>query len=209
MKRKEIIHLLLIAVAMMMFTACASSRRVVSDNHQETKDSVKTELQDSVHKQVAASDSAARKLIEDKQTTATSSESGEYEETIQEHITETTDSSGNRQKTTQRTTHRKGSHSNQSSYDERLRMQQQEINRMQKIIDSLSVRTRSDVGTHWEATDSLSDTPEKNTREVRKATWQETARKNSFALFLILVIVLLLATIKKHTDNGQGKKEQK
>ena len=209
MKRKEIIHLLLIAVAMMMFTACASSRRVVSDYRQEVKDSVRTELQDSVHKQVAASDSAARKLIEDKQTTATSSESGEYEETIQEHITETTDSSGNRQKTTQRTTHRKGSHSNQSSYDERLRMQQQEINRMQKTIDSLSVRTRSDVGTHWEATDSLSDTQEKNTTETRKAAWQKKARQNSFALFLILVIVLLLATIKKHTDNGQGKKEQK
>ena len=209
MKRKEIIHLLLIAVAMMMFTACASSRRVVSDNHQETKDSVKTELQDSVYKQVAASDSAARKLIEDKQTTATSSESGEYEETIQEHITETTDSSGNRQKTINRTTHRKGSHNNQSSYDERLQRQQQEIAQMLKTIDSLSVRTRSNVGTHWEATDSLSDTQEKNTREVRKATWQETARKNSFALFLILVIVLLLATIKKHTDNGQGKKEQK
>lgn len=209
MKRKEIIHLLLIAVAMMMFTACASSRRVVSDNHQETKDSVKTELQDSVYKQVAASDSAARKLIEDKQTTVTSSESGEYEETIQEHITETTDSSGNRQKTINRTTHRKGSHNNQSSYDERLQRQQQEIAQMLKTIDSLSVRTRSNVGTHWEATDSLSDTQEKNTREVRKATWQETARKNSFALFLILVIVLLLATIKKHTDNGQGKKEQK
>lgn len=209
MKRKEIIHLLLIAVAMMMFTACASSRRVVSDNHQEVKDSVKTEQQDSVHKQVAVSESAARKLIEDKQTTATSSESGEYEESIQEHITETTDSSGNRQKTINRTTHRKGSHSNQSSYEERLQLQQQEIAQMQKTIDSLSVRTRSDVGTHWEATDSLSDTQEKNTREVRKATWQETARKNSFALFLVFVIVLLLTTIKKHTDNGQGKKEQK
>lgn len=207
MKRKEIIHLLLIAVAMMMFTACASSRRVVSDNHQETKDSVKSEQTDSVHKQVAVSDSAARKLIEDKQTTVTSSESGEYEETIQEHIIEFTDSSGNRQKTTNRATHRKGSHSNQSSYDERLQLQQQEINQMQKIIDSLSVRTRSDVGTHWEATDSLSDTPKKNTREARKATWQETARKNSFALFLVLVIVLLLTTIKKHTDNGQGQKK--
>lgn len=207
MKRKEIIHLLLIAVAMMMFTACASSRRVVSDNHQETKDSVKSEQTDSVHKQVAVSDSAARKLIEDKQTTVTSSESGEYEETIQEHIIEFTDSSGNRQKTTNRTTHRKGSHSNQSSYGERLQLQQQEINQMQKIIDSLSVRTRSDVGTHWEATDSLSDTPKKNTREARKATWQETARKNSFALFLVLVIVLLLTTIKKHTDNGQGQKK--
>lgn len=209
MKRKEIIHLLLIAVAMMMLAACTTSRRVVSDNHQEVKDSVKTELQDSVHKQVAASDSAVRKLIEDKQTTVTSSESGEYEETIQEHIIEFTDSSGNRQKTTNRTTHRKGSHSNQSSYDERLQLQQQEINQMQKTIDSLSVRTRSGVGTHWEATDSLSDTQEKNTAETRKAAWQKKARQNSFALFLILVIVLLLATIKKHTDNGKGKEEQK
>lgn len=207
MKRKEIIHLLLIVVAMMMFTACASSRRVVSDNHQEVKDSVRTEQTDSVHKQVAASDSAARKLIENKQITVTSSESGEYEENIQEHITETTDSSGNRQKTTQRTTHRKSSHSNQSSYDERLRMQQQEINQMQKTIDSLSVRTRSNVSTHWEATDSLSDTQEKNTAETRKAEWQKKARQNSFALFLILVIVLLLTTIKKHTDNGQGQKK--
>ena len=207
MKRKEIIHLLLIAVAMMMLAACTTSRRVVSDNHQEVKDSVRTEQTDSVHKQVAASDSAARKFIEDKQITATSSESGEYEENIQEHITETTDSSGNRQKTTNRTTHRKGSHSNQSSYAERLRMQQQEINQMQKTIDSLSVRTRSNVSTHWEATDSLSDTPEKNTTETRKAAWQKKARQNSFALFLILVIVLLLATIKKHTDNGQGQKK--
>ena len=209
MEKKGIIHLLLIAVMMMMFTACASSRRVVSDNHQETRDSVKTEQKDSVHKQVAVSDNAAKKIIEDKQTTATSSESGEYEETIQEHITETTDSSGNRQMTTYRTTHRQGSHNNQSSYEERLQRQQQEIAQMQKIIDSLSVRTRSDVGTHWGATDSLSDTPEKNTREVRKTTWQETARKNALALFLGLVIVLLLSTFQKHTDNGQGKKEQK
>ena len=209
MKRKGIIQLLLIAVVTVMLAACASSRRAVSDNHHETMDSVKTEQTDSVHKQVAVSDNAARKIIEDKQTTATSSESGEYEETIREHITETVDSSGNKQKTTNRTTQRRGSHNNQSSYDERLQLQQQEINRMQKIIDSLSVRTRSDVGTHWGATDSLSDTPEKNTREARKTTWQETARKNALALFLGLVIVLLLSTFQKHTDNGQGKKEQK
>lgn len=209
MKKKEIIHLLLIAVAMMMFAACTTSRRVVNDNHQETKDSVKSEQTDSVHKQVAVNDSAAVKITEDKQTTATTSESGEYEETIQEHVTETTDSSGNKQKTTHRTTHRKGRHNNQSSYDERLQLQQQEIAQMQKIIDSLSISSRSDVGTHWAATDSLSDTKDKNTRETRKVTWQETARKNSFALFLILVVVLLLTTLKKHDDHGQGKKEQK
>lgn len=209
MKRKEIIQLLLIAVVTVMLAACASSRRVVSDNHQETRDSVKTEQQDSVHQQVMVNDSASVKVGEDKHTSSSTTKTGEYEETIQEQITETADSSGNKHTTTNRTTHRKGSYNNQSSYEERLQRQQQEIAQMQKIIDSLSVRTRSDVLTHWKATDSLSDTPEKNIREVRKTTWQETARKNALALFLGLVIVLLLSTFQKHTDNGQGKKKQK
>lgn len=205
MKRKEIIQLLLIAVVTMMLAACASSRRAVSDNHQEVKDSVSAIQQDSVHHQVMVNDSAAVKVSEDKHTSATSTVTGEYEETIQEQITETTDSSGNKQKTTQRTTHRKGSYNKQSSYEERLQMQQQEINQMQKTIDSLALSSRNDVGTHWEATDSLSDTQEKNTAETRKATWIQKARKNVLAMFLLIVIVLVLTAIKKHTDNGEGK----
>ena len=205
MKRKEIIQLLLIAVVTMMLAACASSRQAVSDNHQEVKDSVSAIQQDSVHQQVMVNDSAAVKVSEDKHTSSSSTETGEYEETIQEQITETTDSSGNKQTTTNRTTHRKGSYNNQSSYEERLQMQQQEINKMQKTIDSLAISSRNDVGTHWAATDSLSDTQEKNTAETRKATWIQKARKNVLAMFLILVVVLLLTTIKKHTDNGKGK----
>ena len=205
MKRKEIIQLLLIAVVTMMLAACASSRQAVSDNHQEVKDSVKTEQTDSVHQHVMVNDSAAVKVSEDKHTSSSSTETGEYEETIQEQITETTDSSGNKQTTTNRTTHRKGSYNNQSSYEERLQMQQQEINQMQKTIDSLAVSSRNDVGTHWEATDSLSDTQEKNTEETRKATWIQKARKNVLAMFLLIVIVLVLTAIKKHTDNGEGK----
>ena len=205
MKRKEIIRLLLIAVVTMMLAACASSRQAVSDNHQEVKDSVSAIQQDSVHQQVMVNDSVAMKVSEDKHTSSSSTETGEYEETIQEQIAETTDSSGNKQKTTNRTTHRKGSYNNQSSYEERLQMQQQEINLMQKTIDSLALSNRNDVGTHWEAADSLSDTQEKNTAETRKATWIQKARKNALAIFLIIVVVLLLTTIKKHTDNGKGK----
>lgn len=205
MKRKEIIQLLLIAVVTMMLAACASSRRAVSDNHQEVKDSVSAIQQDSVQQQVMVNDCAAVKVSEDKHTSSSSTETGEYEETIQEQITETTDSSGNKQKTTQRTTHRKGSYDKQSSYEERLQMQQQEINQMQKTIDSLAFSSRNDVGTHWEATDSLSDTQEKNTAETRKATWIQKARKNVLAMFLLIVIVLVLTAIKKHTDNGEGK----
>ena len=205
MKRKEILQLLLIGVMMMMLAACASSRRAVSDNHLEVKDSVKTEQTDSVHQQVMVNDSVAIKVSEDKHTSSSSTETGEYEETIQEQITETTDSSGNKQTTTNRTTHRKGSYNNQSSYEERLQMQQQEINQMQKTIDSLALSNRNDVGTHWEATDSLSDTQENNTAETRKATWIQKARKNVLAIFLLIVIVLVLTAIKKHTDNGKGK----
>ena len=205
MKRKEIIQLLLIAVVTMMLAACASSRRAVSDNHQEVKDSVSAIQQDSVHQQVMVNDSAAVKVSEDKHTSSSSTETGEYEETIQEQITESTDSSGNKQTTTNRTTHRKGSYNNQSSYEERLQMQQQEINQMQKTIDSLALSNRNDVGTHWESTDSLSDTQEKNTAETRKATWIQKARKNVLAMFMLIVIVLVLTAIKKHTDNGKGK----
>lgn len=205
MKKKEILHLLLIGVMTMMLAACASSRRAVSDNHQEVKDSVKTEQTDSLHHQVMVNDSVDIKVSEDKHTSSSSTETGEYEETIQEQITETTDSSGNKQTTTNRTTHRKGSYNNQSSYEERLQIQQQEINQMQKTIDSLALSNRNDVGTHWEAADSLSDTQEKNTAETRKATWIQKARKNVLAMFLILVVVLLLTAIKKHTDNGKGK----
>lgn len=205
MKKKEIIQLLLIAVVTMMLAACASSRRAVSDNHQEVKDSVSAIQQDSVHQQVMVNDSAAIKVNEDKHTSSSSTETGEYEETIQEQITETTDSSGNKQTTTNRTTHRKGCYNNQSSYEERLQMQQQEINQMQKTIDSLAISNRNDVGTHWEATDSLLDKHEKNTAETRKATWIQKARKNVLAMFLLIVIVLVLTAIKKHTDNGEGK----
>lgn len=209
MKRKEIIQLLLIAVVTMMVTACAASRRAVSDNHQEVKDSVSAIQQDSVHQQVMVNDSAAIKVSEDKYTSSSSTETGEYEETIEENITETTDSSGNKQKTTQRTTHRKGSYDKQSSYEERLQMQQQEINQMQKTIDSLAVSSRNDVGTHWEATDSLSATEEENTAETRKTNWIQKARKNALALFLLIVIVLILTAINKYTDHGEGKKETK
>ena len=205
MKKKGIIQLLLIAVVTMMLAACASSRRAVSDNHQEVKDSVSAIQQDSVHQQVMVNDSVSIKVGEDKHTSSSSTKSGEYEETIQEQITENTDSSGNKHTTTNRTTHRKGSYNNQSSYEERLQMQQQEINQMQKTIDSLAVSSRNDVGTHWEATDSLSDTQEKNTAETRKATWIQKARKNVLAMFLLIVIVLVLTAIKKHTDNGEGK----
>ena len=205
MKKKEILHLLLIGVMTMMLAACASSRQAVSDNHQEVKDSVSAIQQDSVHQQVMVNDSAAIKVSEDKHTSSSSTETGEYEETIQEQITETTDSSGNKQTTTNRTTHRKGSYNNQSSYEELLQVQQQEINQMQKTIDSLAVSSRNDVGTHWEAADSLSDTQEKNTAETRKATWIQKARKNVLAMFLLIVIVLVLTAIKKHTDNGEGK----
>ena len=205
MKKKEILQLLLIGVMMMMLAACSSSRQAVSDNHQEVKDSVSAIQTDSVHQQVMVNDSVAMKVSEDKHTSSSSTETGEYEETIQEHITETTDSSGNKQTTTKRTTHRKGSYNNQSSYEERLQMQQQEINQMQKTIDSLALSNRNDVGTHWESTDSLSDTQEKNTAETRKATGIQKARKNVLAMFLLIVIVLVLTAIKKHTDNGEGK----
>ena len=78
------------------------------------------------------------------------------------------------------------------------------IKQMQHSVDSFALSNKSDVGTHWAATDSLSDRQEKNTKDVKRQSFIEKASQNAFALFVILVIVLVLTSFKKHTDNGKG-----
>lgn len=207
MKWKEIILLPMIWVVIMMLTACASSRRVTDMSHQEVKDSVRTEQTDSVRKTVVSSDSVQKNTQSTVQVSDSVCEQDSLTETIHELITETTDAQGNKTTTTDRTIHRKYGSQKQAASQSTANHHQHEIEQMWQSVDSVATSGKNSVGTHWAARDTLSDRQEKNTAETRKATWLQSARKNAFALFLILVVVLLLTTIKKHTGNGQEKKE--
>lgn len=203
MKRKEIILLLMMSVVMVL-TGCASSRRVTDMSHQEVKDSMRTEQTDSVRKTVVSSDSVQKSTQSTVQVSSSTTEGDSLSETIHELITETTDAHGNKTTTTDRTIRRNYGSQKQSSSQSTAHHQQHEIKQMQQSVDSFALSDKRDVGTHWAINDSLSDRQEKNTEDVKRQSFIEKASKNAFALFVILVIVLVLTSFKKHTDNGKG-----
>ena len=203
MKRKEIILLLMMLVVMVL-TGCASSRRVTDMSHQEVKDSMRTEQTDSVRKTVVSSDSVQKSTQSTVQVSSSTTEGDSLSETIHELITETTDAQGNKTTTTDRTIRRNYGSQKQSSSQSTTNHQRHEIKQMQQSVDSFALSDKRDVGTHWAINDSLSDRQEKNTEDVKRQSFIEKASKNAFALFVILVIVLVLTSFKKHTDNGKG-----
>lgn len=203
MKRKEIILLLMMSVVMVL-TGCASSRRVTDMSHQEVKDSMRTEQTDSVRKTVVSSDSVQKSTQSTVQVSSSTTEGDSLFETIHELITETTDAHGNKTTTTDRTIQRKYGSQKQAASQSTANHQRHEIKQMQQSVDSFALSDKRDVGTHWAINDSLSDRQEKNTKDVKRQSFIEKASKNAFALFVILVIVLVLTSFKKHTDNGKG-----
>lgn len=203
MKRKEIILLLMMSVVMVL-TGCASSRRVTDMSHQEVKDSAGTEQTDSVRKTVVTSDSVQKSTQSEVQVSSSITEGDSLSETIHELITETTDAQGNKTTTTDRTIRRNYGSQKQSSSQSTAHHQQHEVEQMQQSVDSIALSNKSDVSTHWAINDSLSDRQEKNTEDMKRQSFIEKASQNAFALFVILVIVLILTSFKKHTDNGKG-----
>lgn len=203
MKRKEIILLLMMSVVM-VFTGCASSRRVTDMSHQEVKDSMRTEQTDSVRKTVVSSDSVQKSTQSTVQVSSSTTEGDSLSETIHELITETTDAHGNKTTTTDRTIQRNYGSQKQAASQSTANHQRHEIKQMQQSVDSFALSDKRDVGTHWAINDSLSDRQEKNTKDVKRQSFIEKASQNAFALFVILVIVLVLTSFKKHTDNGKG-----
>lgn len=203
MKRKEIILLLMMSVVMVL-TGCASSRRVTDMSHQEVKDSMRTEQTDSVRKTVVSSDSVQKSTQSTVQVSSSTTEGDSLSETIHELITETTDAHGNKTTTTDRTIRRNYGSQKQSSSQSTANHQQHEVEQMWQGVDSIALSDKRDVGTHLAINDSLSDRQEKNTKDVKRQSFIEKASKNAFALFVILVIVLVLTSFKKHTDNGKG-----
>lgn len=203
MKRKEIILLLMMSVVMVL-TGCASSRRVTDMSHQEVKDSAGTEQTDSVRKTVVTSDSVQKSTQSEVQVSSSITEGDSLSETIHELITETTDAQGNKTTTTDRTICRNYGSQKQSSSQSTAHHHQHEVEQMQQSVDSIALSNKSDGSTHWAINDSLSDRQEKNTEDTKRQSFIEKASQNAFALFVILVIVLILTSFKKHTDNGKG-----
>ena len=100
-------------------------------------------------------------------------------------MTESTDAHGNKTTTTDRTIHRKGDYERNTTYEARLKHQEEIMTRMQHTIDSLVLSNTLNVGTHWAKKDSTNVMKEKNTKNI----------KPSPTPMLILIFLVLVAFI--------------
>lgn len=159
------VTLWLMAVVTLM--GCAASRKTAIGSHEERGDSTVAAVTDSVRKSDVKTDSTVHLTTDESHASGTMSEKGRGEETIIERVTESTDASGNKTTSTDRTIHRKGDYERNATYEARLKHQEEIMTRMQHTIDSLVLSNKLNVGTHWAKKDSTNVVKEKNTVDIQ------------------------------------------
>ena len=165
MEKIRNVTLLLMAVVTLM--GCAASRKTATGSHEERGDSTVAAVTDSVRKSDVKTDSTVQLTTDESHASGTMSEKGRGEETITERVTESTDAHGNKTTTTDRTIHRKGDYERNTTYEARLKHQEEIISRMQHTIDSLVLSNKLNVGIHWAKKDSTNVVKEKNTKDIK------------------------------------------
>lgn len=159
------VTLWLMAVVTLM--GCAASRKTAIGSHEERGDSTVAAVTDSVRKSDVKTDSTVHLTTDESHASGTMSEKGRGEETIIERVTESTDASGNKSTTTDRTIQRKGNYERNATYEARLKHQEEIMKRMQHTIDSLVLNNKLNVGTHWAKKDSTNVVKETNTKNIK------------------------------------------
>lgn len=159
------VTLWLMAVVTLM--GCAASRKTATGSHEERGDSTVAAVTDSVRKSDVKTDSTVHLTTDESHASGTMSEKGRGEETIIERVTESTDASGNKTTSIDRTIHRKGDYERNATYEARLKHQEEIMTRMQHTIDSLVLSNKLNVGTHWAKKDSTNVVKEKNTVDIQ------------------------------------------
>ena len=146
-----------------------ASRKNATGSHEERGDSTVAAVTDSVRKSDVKTESTVHLTTDESLASGTMSEKGRGEETITERVTESTDANGNKTTTTDRTIHRKGDYERNTTYEARLKNQEEIMTRMQHTIDSLVLSNKLNVGTHWAKKDSSNVEKETNTKNIKPA----------------------------------------
>ena len=165
----KIRNVMLWLMAVVTLMGCAASRKTATGSHEERGDSTVAAVTDSVRKSDVKTGSTVHLTTDESLASGTMSEKGRGEETITERVTESTDAQGNKTTTTDRTIHRKGDYERNTTYEARLKHQEEIMTRMQHTIDSLVLSNKLNVGTHWAKKDSSNVEKETNTKNIKPA----------------------------------------
>ena len=179
-------------LAVITLMSCAASKRVEHGSSEQRRDSVVAVVKDSVAKSETRADSSAVIVKDEYHASGSMTDKGSNEETITERVTESTDASGIKTTTTDRTIHRKGDYERNATYEAQLKHQEEIISRMQHTIDSLALGNSLNVATHLAKKDSTNVTKEKNTKNIKS-----TSEWWNLALIVFCVSSLILCFLPR------------
>ena len=165
----KIRNVMLWLMAVVTLMGCAASRKTATGSHEERGDSTVAAVTDSVRKSDVKTESTVHLTTDESLASGTITDKGSNEETITERVTESTDAHGNKTTTTDRTIHRKGDYERNTTYEARLKHQEEIMTRMQHTIDSLVLSNKLNIGTHWAKKDTSNVEKETNTKDIKPA----------------------------------------
>ena len=182
----KIRNVMLWLMAVVTLMGCAASRKTATGSHEERGDSTVAAVTDSVRKSDVKTDSTVHLTTDESHASGVITDKGSNEETITERVTESTDASGNKTTTTDRTIHRKGNYERNATYEARLKHQEEIMTRMQHTIDSLVLSNKLNLGTHWAKKDSTNVVKEKNTKDIKPDLTTKI-----IAIFLLWIVFIV------------------
>ena len=177
-------------LAVIILMSCAASRMVEQWSSEQRRDSVVAIVKDSVMKSDTMSNSSAVIVNDEHHSFGTMTDKGSNEETITERVTESVDANGNKTITTDRTIQRKGDYERNTTYEAKLKLQEEMITLMQHTIDSLSLKNNLNVSTYWEKKDSTNVVKETNTKDIKTEP-----RIEFVALGMSIVLVIFIRAL--------------
>lgn len=186
-------HLIISFCALAMLTGCASTSKSGVEVRSLSKDSAAAVSLDSVVLSRLSVDTLAARSEGEQRKTVTEADTCAYEETVVEHIVETTDTAGNKVVTTDRIINRRGSYASDRMHDETATYADSQAHGSFVQTDSAVYKYgKSDV-VNFESSDSIVSKSDKTTTKV--SSWWTKCKDILLIFILSIVIVSVLFLI--------------
>lgn len=180
-------HLIIPLCALAMLAGCASTSKSSVEVRSMSKDSAAAVSLDSAALSRLSVDTLAAHSEGEQHKTVTEADTCAYEETVVEHIVETTDTAGNKVVTTDRTINRRGSYASGKTHDETTTYADSQAHGSFVQTDSAVYKYgKSDV-VNFESCDSIVSKSDKTTTKV--SSWW-TKCKDILLIFLLSIVIV-------------------
>ena len=173
--------------ALAMLAGCASTSKSGVEVRSMSKDSAAVVSLDSAALSRLSVDTIAARSEGEQHKTVTEADTCAYEETVVEHIVETTDTAGNKLVTTDRTINRRGSYAGSKTHGETTTYADSQVRGSFAQTDSAVYKYGKSNVVNFESNDSIVSKSDKTATKV--SSWW-TKCKDIFLIFLLSIVIV-------------------